>query len=295
MRHQKDFREAPAGPTSPNHPGPFACRYGHRRAKRAHPAAARSFAQHSEHAAQRRFVNVRVDPYRCTVRERDLDRARCSNDRAGDRAGQTRRFHRHLNAGETRCLNQLALQELASPCIKLAGADPMPARDRGRGGARRQAFLDDRPLLIPRPAATALDPGDHFDARSRSTHTSARMTARIGFRFDGVYWRAVSVYHHEASKSWHGGWKQCGTATALTLAVTGCRPDGVRSADSFCSRDQDGFFASRKRSWRSVGPSRSAPWNGSTHPGYSGARALTSSNRPSSSWVSVSSTAARLS
>jgi hypothetical protein len=42
------------------------------------------------------------------------------------------------------------------------------------------------------------------------------MTARIGFRFDGVYWRAVSVYHHEASKSWHGGWKQCGTATALT-------------------------------------------------------------------------------
>src|SRR3984957_15596713 len=216
MRHQKDFREAPAGPTSPNHPGPFACRYGHRRAKRAHPAAARSFAQHSEHAAQRRFVNVRVDPYRWTVRERDLDRARCSNDRAGDRAGQTRRFHRHLNAGETRCLNQLTLQELASPCIKLAGADPMPARDRGRGGARRQAFLDDRPLLIPRPAATALDPGDHFDARSRSTHTSARRTARIGFRFVGVYWRAVSVYHHEASKSWHGGWKQCGTATALT-------------------------------------------------------------------------------
>src|ERR1700720_2822495 len=59
--------------------------------------------------------------------------------------------------------------------------------------------------------------------------------------------------------------------------------------------DQDGFFASRKRSWRSAGPSRSAPWNGSTHPGYSGGRALTSSNCPSSSWVSVSSTAARLS
>jgi len=42
-------------------------------------------------------------------------------------------------------------------------------------------------------------------------------------------------------------------------------------------------------------PRRSAPWNGSTHPGYSGGRALTSSNCRSSSWVSASSTAARLS
>ena len=44
-----------------------------------------------------------------------------------------------------------------------------------------------------------------------------------------------------------------------------------------------------------AGSRRSAPWNGSTHPGYSGSRALTSSNCLSSSWVSVSSTAARLS
>jgi hypothetical protein len=44
-----------------------------------------------------------------------------------------------------------------------------------------------------------------------------------------------------------------------------------------------------------LGPRRSALWNGSTHPGYSWARALTSSNCLSSSWVSVSSTAARLS
>ncbi len=60
-------------------------------------------------------------------------------------------------------------------------------------------------------------------------------------------------------------------------------------------QDQCGLLASRKRSQRSAGPRRSAPWNGSAHPGYSGARALTSSNCLSSSWVSVSSTAARLS
>ena len=48
-------------------------------------------------------------------------------------------------------------------------------------------------------------------------------------------------------------------------------------------------------SHRSAGPRRSAPWNGSTHPGYSRARALTSSNCLSSSCVSVSSIAARLS
>src|ERR1700730_7540268 len=59
--------------------------------------------------------------------------------------------------------------------------------------------------------------------------------------------------------------------------------------------DQCCFLASRKRSQRSPGPRRSAPWSGSTHPGYSGARALTSSNCLSSFWVSVSSTAARLS
>src|SRR6476659_9948190 len=72
-------------------------------------------------------------------------------------------------------------------------------------------------------------------------------------------------------------------------------------AEQTCGRsggdlqDQCGLLASRKRFQRSTGSRRSAPWNGSTHPGYSGARALTSSNCLSSSWVSVSSTAARLS
>jgi hypothetical protein len=51
----------------------------------------------------------------------------------------------------------------------------------------------------------------------------------------------------------------------------------------------------KPRSQRSTSSRRSAPWNGSTHPGYSGGRALTSSNCLSSSWVSVSSIAARLS
>ena len=67
------------------------------------------------------------------------------------------------------------------------------------------------------------------------------------------------------------------------------------SVDSVYGRDQCGFFASRKRSQRSTGSRRSAPWNGSTHPGYSGGSTLTSSNCLSSSWVSMSSAAARLS
>src|SRR3954454_18762425 len=29
-------------------------------------------------------------------------------------------------------------------------------------------------------------------------------------------WGNLSVHHHETSKSWHGGRKQCETATALT-------------------------------------------------------------------------------
>jgi hypothetical protein len=67
------------------------------------------------------------------------------------------------------------------------------------------------------------------------------------------------------------------------------------SVDSVYGRDQCGFFASRKRPQRSTGSRRSAPWNGSTHPGYSGGSTLTSSNCVSSSWVSMSSAAARLS
>src|SRR5258707_6663534 len=55
------------------------------------------------------------------------------------------------------------------------------------------------------------------------------------------------------------------------------------------------YTASRKRSQRSTGSRRSAPWNGSTQPGYSGGSALTASNCLTSSWVSVSSAAARLS
>ena len=61
------------------------------------------------------------------------------------------------------------------------------------------------------------------------------------------------------------------------------------------SVDQRGLLASRKRSKRSTGSRRSVPCNSSIHPGYSGGRALTSSNCLSSSWVSASSTAARLS
>ena len=55
------------------------------------------------------------------------------------------------------------------------------------------------------------------------------------------------------------------------------------SVDSVYGRDQCGFFASWKRSQRSTGSKRSAPWNGSTHPGYSGGSTLTSSNCLSSS------------
>jgi hypothetical protein len=74
------------------------------------------------------------------------------------------------------------------------------------------------------------------------------------------------------------------------LQATGRRIAGWQSGGDQCC-----FLASRKRSHRSTSSRRSAPWNGSTHPGYSGGRALTSSNCRSSSWVSVSSIAARLS
>src|SRR5882762_11255742 len=74
------------------------------------------------------------------------------------------------------------------------------------------------------------------------------------------------------------------------------RTTGGRIAEAIGHlQHQCDLLASRKRSHRSTSSRRSAPWNGSAHPGYSGGRALTSSNCLSSSWVSVSSTAARLS
>ena len=59
----------------------------------------------------------------------------------------------------------------------------------------------------------------------------------------------------------------------LFLPVTGGSCRGAKLLTNYV-QDQCGELASRNRSQRSAGPRRSAPWNGSAHPGYSGGRAL---------------------
>jgi hypothetical protein len=86
-------------------------------------------------------------------------------------------------------------------------------------------------------------------------------------------------------RSPHAAWRGATGQRIAEALQTGWRARG----------DQCGLMASCRCACRSTGPRRSAPWNGSAHPGYSGGRALTSFNCLSSSGVSVSSTAARLS
>ena len=128
-------------------------------------------------------------------------------------------------------------------------------------GHRRIRVIS-RGKQIPRVSGTGLQGNENIEHLSRQVHI--------------VRFRALRL--SDPSVLRRGAWRR-----ARRLALSGDL------------RDQCDLLASRKRSQRSIGSRRSAPWNGSTHPGYSGGRALASSNCLSSFWVSVRSTAARLS
>ena len=127
----------------------------------------------------------------------------------------------HLHTGETGRATGPGSQHLAPPRIKLAGIDPVLARDPRQGDMRRQALLHDRLLLFPRPATPPLNPGDHLDPGGTSGHTSARMTTCMCARGGGrrqivVHRRVVQVHHHDTRTSRDREHKQCDGETTLT-------------------------------------------------------------------------------